>query len=55
MWSRKKCGVCRTDFGVHPKANTFNTRQLCVVCRKLDFTLKYSIVSKYAGSKDYNV
>ena len=33
MWERKGCAVCRTDFAVHPKAKTFQTRQLCSSCR----------------------
>ena len=33
MWRRKDCAVCKADFGVHPKANKYFTRQLCVRCR----------------------
>ena len=46
-WARKPCAVCKADFGVHPKANTYNTRQLCVVCRKRAFTLKFKVYGNY--------
>ena len=35
MWDRKQCAVCYSSFGVHPKANTVLTRQLCNPCRKV--------------------
>ena len=35
MWDRKQCAVCGSNFGVHPKANTTLTRQLCNPCRKI--------------------
>ena len=34
MWKRKNCCVCRTSFGVHPQAKVFETRQMCLSCRK---------------------
>jgi len=44
MWARKECACCKTDFGVHPKANTYTTRQLCGLCRK---ALMTSMPTKY--------
>jgi hypothetical protein len=35
MWTRSECAICRTNFGVHPKAKTFLTRGLCTQCRKV--------------------
>ena len=40
MWQRKACCICRTDFAVHPNAKTISTRQLCVPCRKINWTTK---------------
>ena len=34
MWKRKNCCVCRDNFAVHPKAKIFETRQMCLPCRK---------------------
>jgi len=34
MWQRKNCCVCRNSFGVHPNAKFFETRQMCLPCRK---------------------
>jgi len=35
MWTRKGCAICRTNFAIHPKAKSFQTRQLCIRCRKV--------------------
>jgi len=35
MWQRKNCYICRTLFGMHPQAKIFETRQMCLPCRKV--------------------
>ena len=35
MWQRKNCCICSNDFGVHPQAKYFVTRQMCQPCRKV--------------------
>jgi len=40
MWKRDECAICRTNFGIHPKAKTFLTTSLCVQCRKVPTFIK---------------
>jgi len=53
MWARKKCGICKANFGVHPRASTFNTRQLCIECRKISWQTKYGLMAKASTIPEY--
>ena len=50
MWERKQCAICMANFGVHPKAKSFQTRQLCLPCRKEENGRRYNYGNDYQGS-----
>jgi len=50
MWARDECAICRTNFGIHPKAKTFLTRGLCAQCRKVP-----SLKEKFGTVKVSNI
>jgi len=39
MWDKKKCCICNIDFALHPKAKTLYTKQLCIKCRNIKWTI----------------